>query len=281
MEVEEMVVEIQKGNKKYIPLTWEKVYKLIYAISDRIFAVKKVSCIKSGYDKDDLHQVAYYGFLMAIKQFDTEKGFKFTAYLNYCVLNAINRYTEIYKKRNQPLNESVSIDAYIKDTENSETTLCEIIPDPASKQAFDAVTVSEEKVIVHNAVNLLSEKEREVIKERYFENRTLMSISRRLCCSRERVRQIEKDAIKHLRQSPILFLLYRENYLNSRLRSVTRFYTDPQLFGLYLRFEKKLRNLGRSKYYVIVDELVNYNKEIQRKEVKKITDFFFDVIDSN
>ena len=65
--------------------------------------------------------------------------------------------------------------------------------------------------IVHREVSKLPYKQRTVIEQRYFRNRTLSEIGNGLDCSGEYVRQIEKAAIKSLQDNPVLFEIWREN----------------------------------------------------------------------
>ncbi|HBR16130.1 MAG: hypothetical protein A3G39_05455 [Deltaproteobacteria bacterium RIFCSPLOWO2_12_FULL_43_16] len=88
---------------------------------------------------------------------------------------------------------------------DEETTYLDILPDVSQNQE-DAIAVAEEQGIikaeVSNALQMLNEKERYVIESRMMAEPTLtlQDIGNKLGVSRERVRQIEEQALKKLRQ---------------------------------------------------------------------------------
>lgn len=100
----------------------------------------------------------------------------------------------------------LSLDRQIfSDHGEEDTTYLDMLPD-ASANPEDAVLAVQErriaKINVANAFSILNEKEQYVIRNRFMNepSLTLEEIGRKLGITRERVRQIEKEAIKKLQQ---------------------------------------------------------------------------------
>ena len=53
---------------------------------------------------------------------------------------------------------------------------------------------------IYNLLNTLTERERKVIKYRFYETSTLAEIGKRFGLSRDRIRQIEGEALRKLRK---------------------------------------------------------------------------------
>jgi RNA polymerase sigma-32 factor len=93
-----------------------------------------------------------------------------------------------------------------------ETTYLDMIPDTSQNQE-DAVAMVQEQGIVKSevsrALKTLNEKERYVIENRTMSDfpLSLQEIGNKFGISRERVRQIEKEAVKKLRQIEKLRML--------------------------------------------------------------------------
>lgn len=88
---------------------------------------------------------------------------------------------------------------------NEETTYLDMLPDTSDNQEEAIVAAQEEGIMKHevkNAIQVLNEKERYVIEKRFMNEPplTLQQIGNRFGISRERARQIEKEAITKLRR---------------------------------------------------------------------------------
>jgi RNA polymerase sigma factor (sigma-70 family) len=78
--------------------------------------------------------------------------------------------------------------------------LRESLPDPTSLSFFDEACDHVEIEIVERALGKIDLREGYVLRERFFKGRSLEEIAKTLQVSKERVRQIEAEALGHLRE---------------------------------------------------------------------------------
>ena len=71
------------GNDELLPLLWDKTQFLIYQKCGQLWRLYSEKLERFGYSLDDLRQESYNALLFAVKGFKSEKGYKFTTYLNY------------------------------------------------------------------------------------------------------------------------------------------------------------------------------------------------------
>ena len=57
----------QGGNDELIPILWERIRKIMYMKSDRVYSALQSRFIQCGYDVWDLKQSCYTAFLKAIE----------------------------------------------------------------------------------------------------------------------------------------------------------------------------------------------------------------------
>ncbi len=98
-------------------------------------------------------------------------------------------------------NFKVSFDSYLH--EDSISTVGESIPDSSEEEIESAIDLLDMKSSVENALDLLSKREKKIIKM-YFgigdgEEKTLKEISQELGISNERIRKVKEIALKKLR----------------------------------------------------------------------------------
>ncbi|NVZ07889.1 RNA polymerase sigma factor RpoS [Allochromatium humboldtianum] len=105
-------------------------------------------------------------------------------------------------KRMLGLNERItSVDTpYSKDADKP---LVDMLQDDGSSDPTDRIQDDDIHVNIEHWLGLLNEKQREVVERRFglhgYENSTLESVARELGVTRERVRQIQMDALRRLR----------------------------------------------------------------------------------
>lgn len=98
---------------------------------------------------------------------------------------------------------SLDTPAVVKSDKKEMSDLIQIIADPVSLEEISFFDVENEEELIHYIHNQLTSDEREVICRRYgigyAEPQTLEYVGRQLHFSRERIRQVEKRALKKLR----------------------------------------------------------------------------------
>lgn len=98
-------------------------------------------------------------------------------------------------------NHVISLDSPIINGE--ETTFNDIIPDNETKSPDQLCGDADSIKMLHIAITKLDSRERQVLVLRYFQNKTLEEVSQRIGRTRERVRQIQKLALKKLKHQLI------------------------------------------------------------------------------
>lgn len=77
------------GNDELMPILWERVRKLLYAIANKYYSAHSSRCERCGVTVYDLKQAAYPAYLGAVRAFDSQKGYQFTAYLGLQFKSAV------------------------------------------------------------------------------------------------------------------------------------------------------------------------------------------------
>ncbi|HXV53215.1 MAG TPA: sigma-70 family RNA polymerase sigma factor, partial [Solirubrobacterales bacterium] len=98
----------------------------------------------------------------------------------------------------------VSLEKPVGDEEESE--LGDFVADDQTEEPFEAATENQQREDIQKALNALPERERQVIELRYglrgHEPLTLEEVGRAFGVTRERIRQIENNTLKKLKQLP-------------------------------------------------------------------------------
>ncbi|NCC16333.1 MAG: sigma-70 family RNA polymerase sigma factor [Clostridia bacterium] len=89
MTNEELAISIKGGNSLAIPQLWAQVEKLVYFLCNKLYLRYNGPLTRAGIQIEDLTQESYFAFLDAIEGYEENKGYKFTSYLNYPLLNRI------------------------------------------------------------------------------------------------------------------------------------------------------------------------------------------------
>ena len=160
-------------------------------------------------DVEDLAQAGRLGFLRAVELFDEARGVKLMTYCSWHVRSYVEREAEragvirvptparrtmhLQEDKNRALS-CLSIDNWPK----GEHYLAIDLPWPERK---NEVWDEADRAAIRQALGVLENRERTIIEARFFEGLTLKETGRRLGITRERVRQIQVDAIKKLRRS--------------------------------------------------------------------------------
>lgn len=148
-------------------------------------------------DLEDIISAGNCGLIEAVKKFNPELGNRFTTYATYHIKNRICDYAE--KALLPYMKETTSLDSPAKDAqeegENVEDYLCQYEED------FDKNLQEQE---LYQVILELSPKERDVLCSHFgafgYKEATLQEIGDRYNITKERVRQIETQALEHCKK---------------------------------------------------------------------------------
>lgn len=120
-----------------------------------------------GLTAEDLEQVAFLALLRAVDAFDAGRGLRFSTYfvtaLRAEVFAASGIRTE--KKSRDPLRYAVSLDVPLSQDAPEDTTLAELIPDPAAEEAIDSAGL---RLAIRDFLAELLEPQRRALYEKYW-----------------------------------------------------------------------------------------------------------------
>ena len=152
-------------------------------------------------EQDDLISIGTIGLIKGVDTYSINKKVKLTTYCARCIQNEILMFYRANNKnnRNISINESIGYDK-----DGNEITIIDILKSPKPDFALDLHTNNKLKLL-KNYINVLNERERDIINRRYGLNnqkeQTQKAIAKSLKISRSYVSRIEKRAlIKMLRE---------------------------------------------------------------------------------
>ena len=196
MTNEELVIQIQDGNSELILDLWENVKKLI--TKKAIDQYNRMNGT-DGNEIEDFIQQAYFAFIYAIEHFDRNSGFKFTTYLTDPLRNAFREASGYRTSKRDPINNCLSLDLPLDDTDDSDTLLSSI-EDPSNQieNIEENIWLQQLKTILIKALEILPEDQRKIIEDRYFKSKTIEEIAQELNIPGNKVRASERNAYDSL-----------------------------------------------------------------------------------
>ena len=190
---EEIATRIRDGQKDLMPLLWERVER---------FARQQVK--RSVYGKqleDDLFQSAYIALASAVERFDESKAAFLTWYAYY--LRTAFAEAAGCRRGNDPMRGALSLDTPLPGTE--EFTLADTIADPSDPIAVTENEIWHEELhaAMQEALDALPDDLREVIRQRYYNTRTVARIAAATGHTPAEVNTMERRAIRQDRKSVV------------------------------------------------------------------------------
>ena len=204
---EELALCIREGHTEYIPQLWDNTCKLLYKYANKYYSIFSEKCAACGLTSEDLQQECFIVLWEMIKAYDPEKPYKFNTYAEWqfknhffrnllCKANGIER---------APLNTASSLDKDIQGFEGEDLTMLDVIPDETAVQAFEDVTERVYHMQLSNTLEramckVLTDEQRFVIRERFWNNKTVSHIGRTLQTKDHYAHKLEGEALRALRK---------------------------------------------------------------------------------
>jgi len=195
----------QGGNDELTPILWERVRKLLYIIADKYYRGHYEVCVKCGVTVYDLKQQSYSAYLGAVRAYNLDKGYQFTSYLDLQFKTAVR---PLFGK--DLLNSAESLNAALSPDDESGTEVIDLIADNTALDDFERIHEAGAIAIVRGAVGRLSDELKDVIHLRYYENLSIRATAHRLAIAENEVLNMERRALRLLRQDRELKLLAAE-----------------------------------------------------------------------
>ena len=204
MSNEEIVAAIQSGEDERMGELWQKVEKFIAWKAHRMVTIMGSSLLV---EVEDLIQSGYLALVSAVKTYTAEKGLFLSwlgLYLKTVFAETANYKTD--KMRNDPMHHALSLDCPI--SEDNDKTLSDIITDPNSATPMEAIENDlwnkQLRTALDAALDKIPTQYSDIVRMKFYENRSPEEMSKVKEVSKERVRQLEKKGIKLLRTPEIL-----------------------------------------------------------------------------
>lgn len=147
---------------------------------------------------EDLMSIGTIGLMKAVDHFDVDKGLKFSTYAGRCIENEIRMHLRSHKHDYQ----NISLDESIADSDGQSIALIDAIPAPLEESIPSRLLKEERLKKLSQVLDILDEREKEVIERRYGlfqrESETQREIAKSMNISRSYVSRIEKKAYQKL-----------------------------------------------------------------------------------
>lgn len=227
MSNEELAARIRDGEEGCITQLWLQVERFVSWKAFQ-YAQKLIRAGNPrGVTEEDLAQEGYFALLEAVRSHRPEEG-NFLTWLSWQLKKRFREAAGLHGTGNQmePLDRSLSLDSAITGEDGEEDSWYALIQDPQ-----DAIAEAEEQIHyrqLQSAVRTameeeLTEQQRDVLKGRIWEEKTLEQVGEDLAIPAEAVRNCEKKAITRLRygKNRARFLSFWEydHYTGTGLRS--------------------------------------------------------------
>lgn len=197
-----LAVRAQQGDQQAQLQLWESVEWLMYRLCARCFHGLEEQATSAGATFEDFQQLAWFAFLDAVKGYDSNKDFPFTAYLRFPLKNHVNALLGFRGSRRDALNYCDSLNRPMDGEDPDGPELLDMVADEVDpyESAAERVYYEQLHAAIEKYMDSLPSREREVIDSIFLKGETLDKAGERVGLSRERTRQIRNAALRRGRR---------------------------------------------------------------------------------
>ncbi len=192
---------IQTGAQERMGELWQQVERLVSWKASRVMTALNG---RGGVEFEDLYQSGYPAMVAAVDSYKPEVG-AFSTWFMLHLKTAFAQATGYRSNRQQrdPIHNAVSLDTPLTDDADS-SDLMDIVADPAGAGRMEAVEEAIYRQQLHDALEealeAIPEECSAVLRQRYYEGRTLADMAEEQGHSIEMIRKKERDALRKLRK---------------------------------------------------------------------------------
>lgn len=181
-----LLEEATSGNSEKMEILINKNVGLIWNIVRRF--------IGKGYETEDLYQIACMGFIKAVKRFDKNYKVKLSTYAVPYILGEIKKFIRddgiIKISRTKKEGGFKVFMESINEEENARKIFGE----------FDEQSKIVDKIAVEELVENLKQRDKEIIKLRFYKEKTQIQVAKILGISQVQVSRIEKRILREFKE---------------------------------------------------------------------------------
>lgn len=245
MDLNEIVKLIQEGRTEYYAELWERVRRFVkMKAHDHLRESFGFDGCRGhgGVELDDLIQAGFIAVTNAAKTHDPEKG-SFLTWLSFHLQTAFNEAMGLRKRTDNPLDHCSSIDR--------EGWILNAIPGSNDiAEVEERIYNDQLKKALQKALNEIPEREAEILRKTYFEDKTLKRSGEEIGVTTERARQIRSAGLRSMRMNKGLkaFLNDQLNYYHGvgmATFATTQISPTERLALHRIELEKKYASLFR------------------------------------
>lgn len=200
MSNEQLALRVRGGDPAALERLWERV-------KDYAHSVVKHYASKPYAETEDYLQTAFLGVHAAAMAFNPERG-SFLTVADWYIRRACSQFY-CWHRRGEV--ETISYDVPMNADDPDGGDFRDSFPDESLPDPLEGMEASDKVRDVRAAVDDLKPRQREIIDQKYYQNMPLEAVCRLHGVSAERIRQIENDALKQLRDSKHL-VCYQRDY---------------------------------------------------------------------
>lgn len=190
-EEKEMLIRSRNGDIEARNILVEKNMRLVAHM------IKKYACAEK--DTQDLISVGTIGLIKAVNTFNPDKKIRLATYAAKCIDNEILMMLRNDKKKMQELSLYEPIGT---DKEGNDITFIDVVGDETRDDVGEMLTAEQLKCIYDNMDNILTEREKTIIRGRFglfgSKEMTQNELAAKLNISRSYVSRIERHALNKL-----------------------------------------------------------------------------------